>query len=187
MRRYGKLIYIEGPDGAGKTTQAKLVERELEKCGYRVFPIREPGGTRVSEHIRAILLDPNCSNMSDRTELFLFEAARAQIYDELVVPVMRGEYKFIYKGQAFYLKKIKNKIAIVSDRGRFSSLGYQGFARGLSIDEIVRQNPFATQGIKPDLSVIIDIPAKTGLRRARRKSGKGDRIEQEDVKFHERV
>jgi dTMP kinase len=174
MTRRGLFITIEGPEGAGKTTQAKLLAERLRRR-HEVIYSREPGGTPVGERIRALLLDDAHPEMSAQAEMLLFAASRAQFVAEVVEPGLR-----------------EGKL-ILSERYVDASLAYQGYARGLGVDVVRRVNDVATRGIVPDLTVMLDIEPAVGLERARAAEGKegrqgrGDRLEQEDVALFQRV
>jgi dTMP kinase len=164
----GVFITFEGVEGCGKSTQIEMLRRYMEELGHDVVQTREPGGTPIAEAIRDLLLDPTNDGMGDSTELLLYEAARAQHVHSLIGPALEA-----------------GKV-VLCDRFADSTTAYQGAGRGLS-DEILGQlHRIATRDIWPDLTFIIDIPAKTGLERAR-KRGEADRIEQESLAFHERV
>lgn len=157
----GRLIAIEGGEGAGKSTQAALL---AEVLGAELT--REPGGTALGEQIRSLLLDPSAGPLFDRTELMLMLAARAQHVDERILPCLT-------KG-----------VDVVVDRFSGSTLAYQGYGRGLPLEDVRRACLLATGGREPDLNVLIDVPVAIGeTRRARRP----DRIEAETAEFHERV
>ncbi len=169
----GKFVTFEGPDGSGKTTQIKRVAEVLRDRGYEVVLTREPGGTKISEDIREILLDPK-NSMSDRTEALLYAAARAQHVEELIIPALR-----------------EGKI-VLCDRFTDSTLAYQGYGRGISLALLETVNKLAIGDLKPDLTIILDIKPEEGLTRIRDKRLKDsntteDRIEQETLEFHERV
>jgi dTMP kinase len=174
MTRRGLFITIEGPEGAGKTTQAKLLAERLRRR-HEVIYSREPGGTPVGERIRALLLDDAHPEMSAQAEMLLFAASRAQFVAEVVEPGLR-----------------EGKL-ILSERYVDASLAYQGYARGLGVDVVRRVNDVATRGIVPDLTVMLDIEPAVGLERARAAEGKegrqgrGDRLEQEDLSFFRQV
>lgn len=162
----GIFITLEGPDGAGKTTQIAAIERYFREKGYDVVVSREPGGTRIGEKLRDILLDRENSEMSDRTEMMIYAAARAQHVDEKIRPALeRGA-------------------VVICDRFMDSSIAYQGYGRGLG--EVVREvNLRATGGLEPDVTFFMDIdPAK-----GRERIGKDirDRLEQEKMDFHYKV
>ncbi|HEV2357894.1 MAG TPA: dTMP kinase [bacterium] len=171
------FITLEGPDGAGKTTQAALLVARLRAEGRDVVPLREPGGTAVGEQIRALLLDPRHAELAPRTEMLLFAASRAQLVAEVVAP-------------ALALGRV-----VVCERYVDASLAYQGVARGLGIDVVLAVNDAATGGLRPDLTLLLDLDPETGLRRARTATGRadaggwagGDRLEGETAAFHARV
>ena len=161
----GIFITIEGPEGSGKSTHSKLLCDFLRRRGYRVLHTREPGGARISEAVRKILLNKNNKGMSDICELFLFLAARAQIVDEIVRPALKKGY------------------VVVCDRFHDATVAYQGYGAGLDLKLIEEMGKLATKGIKPDLTVLLDVETKKGLRRA----GAKDRIETKSLEFHKRV
>ena len=168
----GHLIAVEGVEGAGKSTQAARLADHLRDRGFEVVRTREPGGTPVAEAVRAVLLDGDLDAMDDRTEALLYAAARAEHVTKVIVPALeRGA-------------------VVITDRYLDSSLAYQGHARGLGIDEVRRVNDWATDGTRPDLVVLLDLPAADGLTRARRRAGDDapvDRLEREALAFHEQV
>lgn len=164
---WGLLITFEGVEGSGKSTQAELLKYYLESKGLEVVFSREPGGTEIGERIRDILLDPVCRQMDARTELFLYLASRTQHVREKILPALRA-----------------GKVVIV-DRFADSSVAYQGYGRELREKFVARLNKLATGGLKPDLTILVDVPIGVGYQR--KKGGKLDRMEQEEVQFHERV
>lgn len=167
-RKRGMFIVLEGGEGAGKTSQIEKLEKRLKKAGIGVLKTREPGGTKISEQTREVLLSKKNTAMAETTEMLLFQAARAQIYDELVLPALR-EGKWV-----------------LADRSRDSSVVYQGMVRGLGIDLVERLNQISTQGTRPDLVILLDVPVKVGLDR-RVNSGKHDRLDAESRSFHWKV
>lgn len=168
-RRSGTFVTFEGVEGSGKSTQLRLLAQRLEVAGMPVRVVREPGGTKAGEAIRAVLLDPEHYGLDARAELLLYEASRAQLVAEVVAPALEaGE-------------------VVLCDRFFDSTTAYQGYARGLPLDEIQELNTAATGGLVPDLTVVIDIDPAHALTRARTASGRPDRLEQEDESFHERV
>ncbi len=174
MAARGVFITIEGPEGAGKTTQARLLHEHLRDRDAVIYT-REPGGTALGERIRAVLLDEGNTAMSPQTEMLLFAASRAQFVAEVVEPALRD-------GRL-----------VLSERYVDASVAYQGYGRGLAVDLVRQVNAAATRGVMPDLTILLDIDPAVGLRRARETAGKegrrghGDRLEQEDLSFHTRV
>jgi dTMP kinase len=167
MMKKGKLITFEGGEGAGKTTQVKMLREYLGQQGQKVTLVREPGSTHVSEQIRAVLADPQNKDMADLTETLLYQAARAQVYQESVIPALkRGEM-------------------VLMDRSSDSSVVYQGMVRGMGVAMIERLNTIATGGVKPDLTLLLDVSVRVGF--GRKAGEKLDRLEQEGRKFHEQV
>lgn len=161
----GVLITFEGPDGGGKTTQLGLLAEHLRRQGHTVVCTREPGGTALGDKIRGLLLDPANAEMAPRTEALLYMAARAQHVAEVIAPALaRGE-------------------VVLSDRYADSTLVYQGAARRLAREDLTAINLFATGGVDPDLTILLDGDAATlGGRLAGR--GGADRIEGEAAGFH---
>jgi dTMP kinase len=167
------FVTFEGPEGSGKTTQAKRLKKALEKRGLDVLLTREPGGTDIGDAIRDILLNPDHSHMDPLTELFLYEANRSQHVTEVIQPALDDD-----------------KI-VLCDRYSDASLIYQGVARGIGTDTVHQLNELATRSLKPDLTIILDVNTKDGLDRARTDCNDftedGDRIEQESGNFHDSV
>ena len=160
-----KFITFEGSEGCGKSTQSKMLFDYLKAKGLNVIYLREPGGVRLSEMIRTILLDPK-SKISAQAETLLYMAARAQVVDEIIKPALKA-------------KKI-----VVCDRFLDSTIAYQGFGLGIDIKLIKSLGSFATQGIKPGLTIFLDLPVKSGLKY---RLNCKDRIEQRSVNYHEKV
>ncbi|MBI5115510.1 dTMP kinase [Candidatus Poribacteria bacterium] len=175
MRKSGKFITIEGVEGSGKTTQCALLADYLREQGIDVVVTREPGGTRAGEQIRQILLSPSNNALSPIAELMLFLAARAQQVAEIVLP------------------SLESGKCVICDRFSDATIAYQGYGRGLDLDSISQVNEIATQGLKPDLTILLDLDIETGISRAVthkrefRESKDGDRIEKQDKEFHRRV
>ena len=157
----GYLITVEGPDGSGKSTQARLLAEHLD-----AIYTREPGGTELGEKLRDMVLDKNREGLSDHAEALMIAAARAQHVEEVVRPAIE-----------------QNK-TVVSDRFLESSIAYQGYGRGLGPEEILDISIFATQGLKADLIVLIDVAAPLA---ANRRGENLDRIENAGDDFHSRV
>jgi dTMP kinase len=162
----GVFITIEGGEGAGKSTQGRLLAERLRGEGVTVVRTREPGGTPVGDHIRALLLDPD-GHMGPPTELLLYEASRA----ELVATVIEPE--------------LEAGTFVVCDRFYDSTTAYQSFGRGLDADIIHALNMTATGGVRPDITVYLALPVEDAMPRATR--GGVDRIEAESLEFHRRV
>ena len=161
----GLFITFEGPDGCGKTTQMNLLAQYFEKKGKKVVLTREPGGKGLGEKVREILLNYN-GEVSDRCESFLFLADRAQSIDIIVKPaVKQGEI-------------------VLCDRHIDSTVAYQGYGRGLDINEINMLNNLATGGKKPDLTLVFDVDVETSMKRVGKEK---DRMESAGIDFHNRV
>ncbi len=164
----GIFITIEGGDGSGKSTQIDLLTTYFEANGYEVLLTREPGGTVISEKIREVILNVDHMEMVDMTEALLYAASRAQHTQEFIIP------------------NIKAGKVVICDRYVDSSVVYQGYARGLGIDEVEAINAHATVGTKPDLTILLDLPPEIGL--ARKKSQQAlDRLELASDSFHMKV
>lgn len=162
----GVFITFEGPEGCGKTTQSALLCDYLKKLGYSVVRTREPGGTKAGEEIRKILLHAK-TDISDLSELFLFEASRAQIVGEIILP------------------GIKEGKIVICDRFSDATLSYQGYGGKIPLEIIKTLNGIAARGLKPDLTILLDIDAAVGLGRAKAKGS--DRMEKKDLNYHKRV
>jgi len=168
----GLFITLEGIEGSGKTTQAAILADALRAAGRKVTVTHEPGGTRAGEAIRAICLDPAVS-LNVASELLLVLADRAQHVREKLRPVLaRGEI-------------------VISDRYSDSTVAYQGYGRGFDLKLLGELNQLATDGMKPDLTIVLDCPVETGLERTRTRA-RGDvrgpdRFEGEQIEFHRRV
>ena len=163
----GLFISFEGIDGCGKSTQADLLRSYLESKGEQVKLLREPGGTALSEQIREILLNPNNDKMDPSTELILLSASRAQLTREIIIPALeRGNI-------------------VICDRYADSTLAYQGYGRGINLEWLEKLNAFATAGLKPDITLLVDLPVDEALNRMQSKSF--DRIEMEGIEFLDKV
>lgn len=164
----GLLVTFEGGDGAGKSTQIRFLARFLEERGHEVLRLREPGGTAVGEALRRVVLDPAHGAMSDRAELLIYEAARAQIVDEVIAPALaRGA-------------------VVLCDRFYDSTVAYQGAGRGLDGFFIEAANRFACDGLVPDATILLVAPEDVVRSRMGRRGG-ADRLEQAGDEFHRRV
>ena len=163
----GLFISFEGIDGCGKSTQADLLRSYLESKGEQVELLREPGGTALSEQIREILRNPNNEKMDPSTESILLSASRAQLTREIIIPALeRGN-------------------VVICDRYADSTLAYQGYGRGINLEWLEKLNAFATAGLKPDITLLVDLPVDEALNRMQSKSF--DRIEMEGIEFLEKV
>ncbi|MCK4670848.1 MAG: dTMP kinase [Nanoarchaeota archaeon] len=169
MHEYpGKLIVFDGPDGGGKTTQCHRAISYLESRGRIVHYFREPGGTRLGEDVRAILLDPANVDMTLRAELLLYNASRAQLVETVIIPILK-----------------QGEIALL-DRFGSATFAYQILAGNLPREEGLSVISFATQSLKPDLTAIFDLPPEVGI--ARCIGGEAlDRIELRDLDYHRKV
>ena len=166
----GIFISLAGPDGAGKTSVLEALIPILEAKGQAFVTTREPGGVAVAEKIRDVVLDPKHTEIDEKTELLLYIASRRQHLVERILPALdRGEM-------------------VLVDRFIDSSVAYQGFGRGLKVADIDWLNDFATDGLKPDLTLYFDIEAEEGLARIAKSKERGaDRLDRESVEWHQRV
>jgi len=164
--RRGLLIAFEGGEGAGKTTQARLLAIWLREQGYDVIATQEPGATKVGMRLRALLLDTAHTGLSPRAETLMYAADRAEHVDSVIAPALeRGT-------------------VVVTDRYVDSSIAYQGRGRQQPVGEVAQLNRWATGGLEPDLTILLDLPPAAGLGR---RSVSADRLEAEPAEFHERV
>ena len=161
------FIVFEGGEGCGKSTQTRALYRRLSKNGFGAVLTREPGGTRLGERVRRHLKRTGDARISPLAELFLIATARAQLVSEIIRPRMA-------EGQT-----------VICDRFTPSTLAYQGYGRGLNTDAIRHVNDIATDGMSPDLIVLLDVPVEEGL--GRKKGKENDRFESESLAFHTRV
>lgn len=164
----GKFISLEGMEGTGKSTQARLLHSYLTKNNIKALLTVEPGGTPIGLEIREILLQPDHKEMDPLTELLLYLASRRQHVAEVIKPALEAG------------------LTVISDRFSDSTFAYQGYARGLDLDLIKTLNNTATGGLVPDFTIILDIDPEIGLQR-NRDAGKSDRLEQEAIGFHRKV
>ena len=163
------FVTFEGPDGGGKTTQVARLAESLRAAGQDVIATREPGGTRIGDQVRAILHAPENRAMQPVTELLLYCASRAQLVSDVIRPHLeRGGI-------------------VLSDRYADSSLAYQGYGRGIDLALLRAILGFATGGLRPDLTLLLDLDAEEGLRRRKGSGGEWNRLDQETVVFHTRV
>ena len=168
FRMQGLFISMEGPDGAGKSTQIELLRGYLADKGYEIVITREPGGTVISEAIRQLILNREYVEMCPNTELLLYAAARAQLVNEVIRPALEA-------GKA-----------VICDRFVESSVVYQGIARGMGIDTVYAVNEYALEGLRPQLTILLDLDAEEGLRR-KKNQAELDRMEAAGLEFHRKV
>ena len=182
------FISLEGCEGTGKTTQAKLLEARLSDAGYGVVLVKEPGSTRLGDYLRSWLKDENNAGLTPEAELFLFAAARSALVTETLCPLLE-----------------KRRTVVIADRYIDSTTAYQGYGRRIDLDEVARINRLATGGLTPDITILLDGPVADTLGRvgtsqlamtmgqqeaehARRIDGEGTRrFKEESLQFHERV
>ncbi|MDD5439112.1 MAG: dTMP kinase, partial [Candidatus Omnitrophica bacterium] len=164
----GLFVTFEGPEGSGKTTHCRAIYGWLRNRGYDCVLVREPGGTAIGEKMRDLLLDRRNKGISPRVELFLFETSRCQLVQEIIVPAL------------------KKKKIVLCDRFTDSTVAYQGYAGNMPIDDVTRMNDIATGGLKPDVTILLDIDPAAGMER-RAKEQKRDRIELKSMRFHHMV
>lgn len=175
MQKEGLFLTVEGIEGSGKSTQLGLLAKAFRQSGHDVVVTKEPGGTPLSDRIRAILLDPAERGMDPLTELFLYAASRREHVTQLLRPALEA-------GKT-----------VLCDRFTDSTLAYQGFGRMLELDRLKALNELATAGLRPHLSLIYDLPEQQGLDRAEARNMTSDharaesRLEGEDLRFHRRV
>ncbi|MBI2440498.1 MAG: dTMP kinase [Lentisphaerae bacterium] len=174
MKPRGKFITLEGPEGSGKSTHARLLAARLRSAGQAVAVTREPGGTPLGEKLRRLLQHDSASEgMSAETETLLFMASRAELVRQVIAPALaRGAW-------------------VVCDRFADSTTAYQGYGRGINIKTILTLNSLATGSLTPDLTILLDLTVKAGFARLHRRNqrvrAQKDRLEREALAFHERV
>jgi len=164
----GIFITFDGPEGSGKSTHSRRVKDDLVSSGYDVVYTREPGGTLLGKKIREALLEKDNIPLGKQAELFLFEADRAQHVEEVIIPALTD-----------------GKI-VISDRFSAATFAYQGYAQGMDMDMILDIDYAATKGLEADITVLLDVAAQTGLRRAESQTSP-DRMEKRPQEFHEKV
>lgn len=162
------FITLEGPEGSGKTSQLPKLAEYLRQHGFDVLTTREPGGTSISEQIRTVLHNLENKEMNPRTEILLFQASRAQLVEQVIRP-------HLDKGGV-----------VLSDRYADSTLAYQGYGHQIDIESLRALVTFATGGLKPDLTLLLDMDVETGLRRKELK-GEWNRLDAYNLDFHQRV
>jgi len=164
----GRFISLEGIEGTGKSTQAKLLSDYLKEKGFEVVLTEEPGGTQIGLRIRELLLSVEHKGMTAVTELLLYNASRSQHIREIIVPA------------------ISSGAIVITDRFTDSTIAYQGFGRGIDLSLINSIDLIATERLRPDITILLDLDAEVGLKRNKR-INKTDRLELEDLEFHQRV
>jgi dTMP kinase len=162
------FITLEGPEGSGKTSQLPKLAEYIRQRGFDILTTREPGGTSISEQIRTVLHNLENKEMHPRTEILLFQASRAQLVEQVIRP-------HLDKGGV-----------VLSDRYADSTLAYQGYGHQIDIESLRVLVTFATGGLKPDLTILLDVDVETGLRRKELK-GEWNRLDAYDLDFHQRV
>lgn len=163
------FITLEGPEGSGKTSQLPALAEFLRGAGYDIIITREPGGTAVGDQIRAVLMNLKNESIVPRTEILLFLAARAQHVEELIRPALAA-----------------GKV-VLCDRYGDSTLAYQGFGHRTDLKTLQTLQDFSTGGLKPDLTLLVDVPVEVGMARKRANSSEWNRLDAYDLAFHERV
>jgi dTMP kinase len=163
------FITFEGPEGGGKTYQVALLEQYLKKRGYPIFATREPGGTMIGDQVRDILSDHRNTAMHPRTELLLFQASRAQLVEQVILP------------------HLEQGSIVLCDRYADSTIAYQGYGhRQFYLEQVRTLIEFATGGLKPDLTIFLEVDVEEGLRR-KTKGGEWNRLDAYELDFHKRV
>lgn len=163
------FITLEGPEGSGKTSHIPYLAGYLREKGHIVFPTREPGGTGISEQIREILHDLKNAEMHPRTETLLYQAARAQIVEQVIKP------------------RLDNGEIVISDRYYDSTIAYQGYGHRQDLEQVRQLVKYATGGLVPDLTILLDLDVKTGLQRKKKNGLEWNRMDAHEVEFYERV
>ena len=163
------FITLEGPEGSGKTSHIPHLVEYLREKGYTVFHTREPGGTSIGEQIRAVIHDLKNVEMHPRTETLLYQAARAQIVEQVIQPRLRaGEI-------------------VLSDRYYDSTIAYQGYGHQQDLEQVRALVKYATGGLVPDLTVLLDVNVEVGLRRKKQNGAEWNRMDAHEVEYYERV
>ena len=163
------FITLEGPDGSGKSLQMAPLAEYVRSLGYEVLTTREPGGTAIGDQIREVIMRMDNKSMNPRTEILLFCAARAQIVAQVIRP------------------NLEKGVVVISDRYADSTLAYQGYGHGLSLETLRQILDFATGGLKPDLTLLLDVDVEQGLSRRHTGGGEWNRLDDYEMEFHQRV
>ncbi len=162
------FVTLEGPEGSGKTSHIPYLVEYLREKGHVVFPTREPGGTSIGEQIREVIHDLKNVEMHPRTETLLYQAARAQIVEQVIKP------------------RLANKEIVISDRYYDSTIAYQGYGHQQDLEQVRQLVKYATGGLDPELTVLLDVDVEEGLKR-KRKDNEWNRLDAYTVEFHQRV
>jgi len=163
------FITLEGPEGSGKSMQIRDLADYVRELGYEVLTTREPGGTSIGDQIRQVIMNMDNTMMHPNTEILLFCAARAQIVTEVIRP------------------NLEKGVVVISDRYRDSTMAYQGYGHGLDLKILQIILDFATGGLKPDLTLLLDVDVEQGLKRRRDCGGEWNRLDAQQLEFHKRV
>mgnify|MGYP003599129501 FL=1 len=163
------FITLEGPDGSGKSIQVPALAEFVRQLGYDVLTTREPGGTSIGDQIREVIMSMKNKSMNPRPEIRLFGAARAQIVSEVIRP------------------QLEKGVVVISDRYADSTLAYQGYGHGLDLKVLRGILDFATGGLTPDLTLLLDVDVETGLSRRQQGGGEWNRLDDYALAFHRRV
>lgn len=163
------FITLEGPEGSGKSTQILRLAASLREAGYSVVATREPGGTPIGDQIRNVLHDTANTAMSPMAEVLLYSASRAQLVEEIIRPALESGY------------------VVICDRYADSTIAYQGYGRGLDRTMLADITAYATGGLVPDLTVFLDLDVTEGISRRRNEGEEMNRLDLEEIAFHERV
>src|SRR5271157_215953 len=163
------FITLEGPEGSGKTSHIKPLAEWLEAQGRRVHTAREPGGTSISEQVRSVLHDLKNTEMHPRTETLLYQAARAQIVEQVIRP------------------KLAEGTIVISDRYYDSTIAYQGYGHQQNLDQVRALVKYATGGLTPDLTILLDVDVEVGLKRKKQNNVEWNRMDAYEVEFYRRV
>jgi dTMP kinase len=163
------FITLEGPEGSGKTSHIPALAEAIRQAGYEVVVTREPGGTQIGDEIRSTLLSLKNTEMHPNTEILLFQASRAQLVNQVIRPALA-----------------EGKV-VLCDRYADSTLAYQGYGHQTDLEELTRIVAFATGGLKPDLTVLMDVDIETGLKRRSSDEENWNRLDAKEIEFHRRV
>jgi dTMP kinase len=164
-----RFITLEGPEGSGKTSHIPLLVDWLTSKGYKVFPTREPGGTPIGEQIRNVVHDLKNTEMHPRTEILLYQAARAQIVEQVIKP------------------RLTSGEIVISDRYHDSTIAYQGYGHQQNLKQLRELVKYATGGLVPDLTILLDLDVEIGLKRKKQNGGEWNRMDAYEIEFYQRV